>query len=294
MKQGARFNNVATVAKLVPLLVLAVGGLFAVRVENLVVTEWPSAADVARTSIVLIFAFSGVETALVPSGEVRNPARTVPRAIFFAMFGITLLYLALQVVARGVLGDSLATESAAPLAAAAGLALGGWARTLLLVGGTISMFGYIGGMTLAVPRALFAFARDGFLPAALARVHPSYHTPHLAIAVQAVLVAALALTGTFERLAILSNICVLLLYGACCLASWVLRRRGVQQGGTPFRVPAAGVVPWLACGVIVWMLTSITRTEWLAMAVTLGVASLIFVASRGRQPRAPSADSTSG
>lgn len=283
IKQGARLNNVATVAKLVPLLLLAIGGLFAIRAENLAVVAWPVASDVARTSIILIFAFSGVETALVPSGEIRDPARTVPRAIFIAMLGITLLYLTLQVVARGVLGDGLATETTAPLAAAAGVALGGWARAVLLVGATISMFGYMGGMTLAVPRALFAFARDGFLPSALARVHPRFHTPHLAIAVQSCIVAALALSGTFERLAILSNICVLLLYGACCAASWVLRRRGVQQGGTPFRVPLAGLVPWLACAVIAWMLTSITASEWLALAITLGAATLVFFGSRARR-----------
>ena len=68
----------------------------------------PAAADVARTSLLLIFAFAGIECALVPSGEVRDTARTVPRAIALAMIGITLLYLALQIVAQGVLGAGLA------------------------------------------------------------------------------------------------------------------------------------------------------------------------------------------
>jgi amino acid transporter len=282
VRQGARLNNVATVAKLLPLLLLAGAGLFAIRAENLVVTQMPAADDVARTSILLIFAFSGVETALVPSGEVRDTARTVPRAILTAMLGITLLYILLQVVARGVLGDSLSTETSAPLAEAAGVALGGWARTLLLLGASVSMFGYVGGMTLAVPRALFAFARDGFLPRSMASVHPRYHTPHVAIIVQASIAVVLALSSTFERLAILANLATLVLYGACCVAAWTLRRRGVQQGGTPFRVPFAGVVPWLACLVIAWMLTSIRLDEWLALAVALGAAVVLFVIARRR------------
>lgn len=88
---GVRLNSIATVAKLLPLLLVAVGGLFFVDTDNLRVAAMPAAADVARTSLLLIFAFAGIECALVPSGEVRNTARTVPRAIGLAMVGITVL-----------------------------------------------------------------------------------------------------------------------------------------------------------------------------------------------------------
>ncbi len=148
------------------------------------------------------------------------------------------------------------------------------------------MFGYVSGMTLAVPRALFAFARDGFLPRGLAAVHPRWRTPHVAIAVQTVVVCGLAISGTFEQLAILANLSTLLLYGACALAAWQLRRRGVRGDGVPFRVPAAGVVPFLACAVIVWMLGSVTLREW---AVTLGVlaaAAIVFFLTRGHRAAA--------
>jgi len=282
VRQGTRLNAVATAAKLVPLLLLVVVGAFAVRPGNLAWGAVPAAADVSRTSIVLIFAFAGLESALVPSGEVQDPARTVPRAVFAAMGGITLLYLALHLVSQGVLGAGLATATT-PLADAAGLAMGGWGRTLLLVGAVVSMFGYVGGMTLAIPRALFAFGRDGFLPRRLASVHPRYHTPHVAIVVQAAIVAALAVSGTFERLAILANLATLVLYGACCAAAWELRRRNVQAGGVPFRVPAAGVVPVLACLVIAWLLTSIEPAEWAVVGAVLAVAAVLFVASRGRR-----------
>ena len=183
---GARLNAVATVAKLAPLLLIAVGGPFLVRDEHLTSRRWPPAADVARTSLLLVFAFAGVESALVPSGEVRDTARTVPRAIALAMLGITALYIALQVSAQGILGAALAGAST-PLADAAGTAFGGWARALLLAGAAISMFGYLGGMTLAMPRLVFALARDGYLPRALAAVHPVYRSPQAAIAVQTAL-----------------------------------------------------------------------------------------------------------
>jgi len=284
VRTGARLNSVATVAKLLPLLVVAVGGAFFIRPEHLQWAAAPDPATVARTSLLLIFAFAGIEVALVPSGEVRDTARTVPRAIALAMIGVTLLYIALQVVAQGILGDGLARATVAPLADAAGASLGGWASALLLAGASISMFGYLGGMTLSMPRMVYAFARDGFLPRALARVHDEYRSPVAAIVAQSLVTIALAVTGTFEKLAILANVSGLALYFGCALAAWQLRRRGVRiEGSTPFRVPLARGVPWLACAVILWLLTGLTRGEWLAFAACLAAGTLIYLAARRRR-----------
>src|SRR5204863_1507389 len=153
----------------------------------------------------LIFAFVGLEIALVPSGELRDAARTVPRALFSALAITTTLYLLIQAVAQGLLGPSMATYSAAPLAEAAGRVLGRGGRLLVLAGAIVSMFGYVSGDMLGSPRALFAFARDGLLPSALARVHPRFHTPPVAIAVYAAIVAYLASSSRFTQLALPGN-----------------------------------------------------------------------------------------
>jgi basic amino acid/polyamine antiporter, APA family len=282
VERGARVNSAITVAKMLPLLVLLAGGLFAIDPDNLVVVQPPELSTLARSSILLIFAFAGIEAALVPSGEVKDPARTVPRALLIAMVLVTLLYTGLQFVSQGVLGPALATSKTA-LADAAGVALGGWGRTLLLVGAVISMVGHAGGMILATPRMLFAFARDGFLPSAVARLHPVYRAPVVAILVQCTIVLALAITSTFERLAVLANLSILVLYGACCLATWQLRRRDVRAGGVPFRVPAPAVVIALACLVIGWMLTSVTSGEWAAFAIALAIAAAMYAVRRPRE-----------
>ena len=239
---GNRLNGVATVAKLLPLVLLAVAGLFFIRPENLEWTATPAATDVARTSLLLIFAFAGIEVALVPGGEVRDTARTVPRAIALAMLGITALYILLQVVAQGVLGAALPASTVSPLADAARASLGGWAGALLLAGASISMFGHIGGMTLSMPRMIYAFARDGYLPRMLGHVHPTSQAPVAAIVLHVALTFALATTGTFVKLAILANASALALYLGCALASWQLRRLGIEGGGrgTAFRVSLAG------------------------------------------------------
>ena len=278
---GSHLNSMATVAKLLPLLLIGVGGLFFIRSEHLTWQEVPAAADVARTSLLLIFAFAGIEVALVPSGEVRNPARTVPRAIAAAMLGITTLYVLLQVSAQGILGSELATATTAPLADAAGASMGAWARNVLLAGAAISMFGYLGGMTLSMPRILYAFARDGFLPRLLGMTHPQYRTPHTAIVTQSLAALTLAVSGTFEPLAILANVSALALYLGCALAAWRLRATaGEARGGV------MSIAPWLTCAVIAWLLTGLTRDEWLAFGACLIAASLVYLATRAwRSPR---------
>ena len=282
---GARLNTAATAAKLVPLLLVAVGGLFFVQAEHLTVTAWPSAADVARTSLLLVFAFAGVESALAPSGEVRDTARTVPRALALAMFGITALYLAVQVSAQGILGDALGKTST-PLADAAGAAFGGWGRALLLVGAAVSMFGYLGGMTLSVPRIVFALARDGYLPRALGAVHPAHRTPQAAIVVQTLLAFALAVTGTFERLAVFANAAALALYLGCAVAAWRLRAHGSAAAAGGVRLPLAWLAPFLAVPVIVWLLTGLTRNEWLQFGGCIAVATLVYLLVEARRRRA--------
>ena len=282
---SVRLNSIATIAKLLPLLLVAIGGAFFVSASNLAIEAVPPAGDIARASLFLIFAFAGVESALVPSGEVRDTARTVPRAIGLAMAVITVLYIALQVVAQGILGDGLAQATATPLADAAGMSMGGWARAILLAGASISTFGYLGGMTLSMPRALFALARDGFLPRGLAAVHPQHRTPHTAVVVQSLLTLVLAVSGTFEQLAILANVSALALYFGCALASWRLRQMNVATSGRAFTVPAATVVPWLACAVIAWLLTGVTSIEWLGFVICVGVASMVYGVTRTARRR---------
>jgi amino acid transporter len=291
VERGARVNTVLTVVKILPLLLLIVGGSVAIDPGNLASPDPPDMATLARSSLLLLFAFAGAEAALVPGGEMKDPARTVPRALLIAMVTITLLYASLQLVCQGVLGAALATSKNAPLAEAAGVALGGWARTTILAGAVISMLGHAGAMILATPRLLFAFARDGLFPAALARLDAVHRTPAAAIVVQCGLVLALALTSTFERLAVLANLSALVLYATCCVAMWQLRRRDVRTGGTPFRVPAPGLVVVLACLVIGWMLTSITLREWLAFALALGAAAIIFALRRRSGSAVPAASS---
>jgi len=200
--------------------------------------------------------------------------------VFSALAITTTLYLSIQLVAQGLLGPSMSTYAAAPLAEAAGRVLGAGGRMLVLLGGTISMFGYVSGDMLGSPRALYAFARDGALPAALARVHPRFHTPYVAIVVHAIIVASVAVSSSFTQLAVLANVAALTLYLTCVAAAYDLQRRDVRAGGAPFVIPAGPVVPLLAAAVIAWLLSNATRREFAVEGLVLATAALFYFIRR--------------
>ena len=284
VRQGTRLIEIVTVAKLVPLVALVIVGAFLIDPAQLAWQHTPTIAEIGRTSIVLFFAYAGIESALVPGGEVKDPARTVPRALFIALIGVTVLYIAIQLVAQGILGPALATESAPLTAAARRIAVP--FGVLVGLGAVISTFGHQSGMMLATPRVLFAFGRDGVLPSVFARVHPRFRTPHIAIIAQALVCATLAITSSFARLAVLATVSTLALYLVCCIAAWILRRRDVRvEGAVPFRIPGGAIVPVLAVLVIAWLLSSATMREFVVVSAVLVVAALLYLASGAHRAR---------
>ncbi|MFO1406358.1 MAG: APC family permease [Steroidobacteraceae bacterium] len=284
VRRGARVIEVFTAAKLVPLLFFVLVGAFYVHPANLRWDTLPPAADVATTVGTLIFAFTGIETALMPSGEVKDPTRTVPRAAMLALAGATLLYLGVQAVGLGVMGTSLANDTVAPLATATATFAGGTGAALVLAGASVSMFGWLTGSILAGPRALFALARDGFLPRGLASVHPRWHTPWLAIVAYAVIAAGVSLTSSYRELAVLSNLASFGVYVLGAFAVWRLRVRDVRADRPPFLMPGGMTVPVLACAAIGWIaLQTITRREMLALGGVFALSLLVWLVQASRR-----------
>jgi amino acid transporter len=275
IKPGIRLVEIITAAKLLPLLFLVVAGVWSMNLEFLRMSV-PTVSQVGQASIVLLFAFVGVEVALTPSGEIRDPATTVPRSILSALAVATAIYLAVQTVAQGTLGPELPLFKDAPLVETAGRLFGTGAKLIFLAGMAVSIFGYIAGDMLGTPRALFALARDGVLPAPLVRVHPRYRTPALAIVSYAAVVAALAISSSFERLVVMANVSALLLYLLCVAASYELQRRDVKMAGTPFNLPGGMLIQLLAAAGIVWLLSQASREEWTIEAYVVVAAILYY------------------
>jgi amino acid transporter len=281
VRGGADAVTVVTVAKLLPLLLFIAAGLFFVHPAHLTWTTWPGSKSLGDAVILLIFAFVGIEVALIPSGEVKNPARTVPRAAYLALVMTTIIYILIQVVAQGTLGGTVADYPDAPLAEAAGRFLGNIGRTILLAGATISAFGFVTSDILSSPRMIFAFGRDGALPAFFAHVHRRYRSPDVAIITYTVLAFALSISGTFEQLAILSNVAVLLMYLLCCGACWILVARDIRADGPPLNFRGMNVIPALAIAAIIWILAEgATRREFIITSIVLIIASALYYMRR--------------
>jgi len=287
LKQGLRLVIVNTIAKLVPLVLLAVVGLFFINFDYLAIVEWPSLQNFGAAALVLFFAFGGAETALNSSGEIHNPAKTIPRGLLLGVGGIFILYVSLQVVAQGTLGPELANNTEAPLAAAATVVFGGWGAQLLVIGMIISIFGCLSGDILNTPRVIFASARDGLLPGVFAKVHPRYHTPHIAILFYAAAGGLAALTGTFKQLAVVASGSLLLVYLGVSLAVLGLRHRHGPPAAGQFHIPGGPVVPIFSAVVILWLLSQMTAREAIGVGVLLAVTVVIYLARRAFRKPAP-------
>lgn len=276
VRLGGRIVEWSTAAKLVPLLGFVLVGMWFMEPSYLSIDELPTPAALAAASGMLIFAFMGVESALMPSGEVRDAARTVPLATMLALAIATVLYLAVQAVATGLLGPALAQDTVAPLATAARTFAGSIGATLLLAGATISMLGWTTGAVLAAPRTLFAMARDGSLPAWLAAVHPAHRTPHAAIITFGVLVLAVSASGTFTQLMMVASLAALGIYVMVALSVLGLRRKDVRSDREPLVLPGGPLLPLLTCALIGWIaVQTATIKEALAFAAVWLLALVI-------------------
>lgn len=284
VQAGTRLASAAAIAKSAGLLLFVILAARFVQADNLQ-WSWPAGSEgLGRATVLVMFALAGMEVPLCTGGEIRDPARTVPRALAGALAFVILLYAAIHLIAQGVLGSGLA-PSDAPLADA--LAKGGTGgRALLLAVGAVSMFGYLAGDTLGASRILFAFGRDGLLPRRFAAVHPVTRAPHVAVLVHALVAAGLAMTGSFAVLAPIASVAIIVVYLGCCGAAWVLAR--------PQRLRLAAVAPVLAIAGLLWVLSHSTWPEFLATGAVLVIGSAIYALGRFglRRPGKVAADPT--
>lgn len=281
VRTAAAVANAFTIGKLVPLLLFVAAGLFFVDPGNLAPASVPAPADFSAAVLLLVFAFTGFETATVPAGEVRDPKRTLPFAILASMALVVPLYLLIQFVCAGTLPDLAASDT--PLADAAGHFAGRAGAAVIVAGAVVSIGGTLNGLVLAAPRLLYGMAERGQLSRAFAAVHPRYRTPHVAIAATVLCMLLLTLWGSFLAAVALSTITRLLAYAATCAAVPVLRRRvDGEAGPAAFRAPAG---PWVVCAallLIAWLLAHAGMRELRDVAVAMLAGALLMWLARGR------------
>ncbi|MBB5885769.1 amino acid permease [Xanthomonas sp. LMG 8992] len=276
VKSAARTGVALVIGKLVPLLLFVAIGVFYVDWSWAFSGKTPDPRDVGNlgeAALLLLFAYAGFENIPAAAGEYRNPRRDVPFALITMIVTVTLIYAAVQVVAQGTLPN--VAQSATPLADAAS-GFGGEALALILtVGATISILGTTSNTVMLGPRFLFALAKDGYGPAFLARVHPRFRTPAAAILLQGVLSLALALSGSFVQLALLSMVTRLFAYIGTAAAVLVLARRYRDRPGA-LRLPGGPLIPLAALLLALALLLSASWQNLAAAGVALLVGALFY------------------
>ena len=276
---GTRLVAALTVLKLLPLAALLVGGALALGVHPAAAAPLPAGgAGFGRAMLLAVFAFQGMETALGVSGEVRDPARSIPRGLLGAMAAVAVLYVALQLVVERLLGAAL-PGSHAPLAAAAAVV---WRPlgAVLLVGTVASMLGYLASDALSAPRTLYAFGEAGVLPRAYGRAWTRTGAPALAIVTHVTIAVALALTGGFVELATLAALAVAGVYVIGCVAAVVLQRRGTARAGPPLRVPALWIPAAVGVLGMLWLGANASLAELAGLGASVGVAAAVYAVRR--------------
>ncbi len=263
--------GVLTVLKAGPLLALVIVGLTHVDSTALPIgdTPLPSLRTTGEAVMLLVYAYVGWEAAVIPAGETRDPTRSVPRALLWALAAVTALYVLIQTVCVAVLPD-LHGAVGRPLVAVGEAVLGPMGAVLLTIGIVISVGGNVASAMFSTPRIPYALARDGSLPAAFGRVHPVYRTPAFSITVYGIAVFALAATGSFVELAKISVLTRLLIYLIVIAAIPRLKLSGARA------VAAAGAIVCIA------LLTQVGIATFGRTAIYLAIGSLLYwIARRG-------------
>ncbi|MFN3388663.1 MAG: APC family permease [Allosphingosinicella sp.] len=276
VRRAVRLLDALTLLKALPLVGMALLGLVLAGGGLEAPAALPPIGEMEAAALLILYAFVGFENSVVPAGETADPKRTIPRALVATILATALLYFVVQlayvaVMARGEGGD-------APMAAF-GTALIGPAGGILLTAAAIfSLLGNISGGITGTTRTTYAMARDGLLPAWLARVSPRFATPSASILLMGALIAVLALTGSFAWLAVVSVAARLIVYAIGILALPKLERPSPLW----WALIAAGLA------ICLWAATQSAWPSWRMVLILVAAGTLLYLAARRqRRPNRP-------
>lgn len=263
-----------TMIKLAPLLLIGALGLL---LAPLPAPTLPEFSAVEGVSLVALYAFVGFEAATIPAGETRDPKRAIPRALLLTVAGVTLLYVVVQLAyaASGI------GESDAPLAELAGRSLGPAGALLLGITAIVSVLANQLSAVTSISRITSSLADQALLPRWFGRISPRFATPANSIVAVGAIGLAMALSGTFVTLAVISTVARLFAYLACIAA---VPRLDYLAGGVRW---GRGIILPVAAGALcLWAASQSKVNEWRAFVIFLAVGSMLYLVARLTKPRA--------
>ncbi|MFG3346941.1 APC family permease [Streptomyces sp. NPDC048018] len=273
VQKSALLTRVGVAVVLAVLAAVVVTTAGAGQVDRLGLAGDAPAGGVLQAAGLLFFAFAGYARIATLGEEVRDPERTIPRAVPLALGIALVVYAAVAVCVLGVLGPAGLASSSAPLADAARAAGADWLVPVVTVGAAVAALGSLLSLILGVSRTTLAMARDGYLPAPLAAVHPRFRVPHRAELAVGAVVAVVAATADVRGAIGFSSFGVLVYYAVANASAWTLGRR---------ERPLA-LLGLAGCAALAF---SLPPTAVVAGTGVLAVGVVAYAVSRGR-PAAP-------
>ena len=279
----ARLAKVIVTVVLAALAVVVAAGLAGGQAQADRLGGWGDVIEggaygILQSAGLLFFAFAGYARIATMGEEVRDPGRTIPRAIGAALGIALVVYAVVAVSILLVLGADGVAATAAPLAAAVDAGTWSWAGPVVRLGGAAACLGALLALLAGIGRTSLAMARNGDLPRWLAAVHPRYRVPHHAEAALAVVVSAFVLVADLRGAIGFSSFGVLLYYLVANLAAWT-------QIGRDRRYPKAlQVIGALGCAVLVATLPVASILGGLAVYL-LGVLYRLYRLASARRGR---------
>lgn len=286
---GKAVSNFFTVTKVVLLALFVAGGLLALSLHPSVRVA-PAALPITagnffQAVLLMVYAYGGFESALIASGEARDPRKDAPAALFIAIVTATFLYIAVQFVVIHTLPDPSATTK--PAVDSARHFLGPLGVTLVGIGTLISVYGYLSANMLHTPRVMFAMAERGDFPGLFGAIHSKFRTPHVSIVVFALMLLLFSVGGSFRWNASLSAISRLFMYAAIVAALPVLRKK--RRGESAFRLRGAVVFVVLGLASMVVLMAQMHWTELIVMSITFTVGLMNWLWTRMNVPTSTTA-----
>lgn len=277
VKAAGRINDVLTIAKLSPLLLLVFVGLASVFYNPNFFSNYapfvPFGFGNFGTALVLIFwAYAGFELGSLPAAEVKNPRTNVPKAIITGMSIVVFFYLTTNFVIFGSVSSARLAQSIVPLILTGTALLGTLGASLVSVGALVSVSGSDESAILGTARLGYAMSIDGLFPKTFAKIHPKFKTPYSSLIIQGIISFALA---TFSQLTNLISFAVFNLSFCFLLVSlslFVNQRKRVKT------LRGQRVLPWLGAGVSLYLLYSTGLLDKLVggTLILLGIPLYIY------------------
>ncbi|HMT06768.1 MAG TPA: APC family permease [Pyrinomonadaceae bacterium] len=277
VKESAVMTNILTVGKLLPLFVFVAVGAFFVAPTNFSFDVVPEYSAFSSAVLLLIYAFVGFEASVVIAGETREPGKTIPFGLIVGLAVVTVLYIAIQIVAIGTLPGLATSEK--PIADAASSFLGPLGAAFITIGVLISIFGNLNAGVLSSTRLFFPMAEQPDLPAVIDKTSERFKTPYVSIILTAVVILVLTIQSSFLTAVAIATITRLLVYATTCISLPVFRfRKDIPDA--PFRAPLGVSAAILSVALIIWLLTNVDfAKEGLSIAIAAAIGLAIYLAN---------------